>query len=175
MKKRKMILTALAASTVLVSMSLASGIENAWAYFTTNTNASGSHTVTLADEITRIDESFDFADWTKTLTVTNQDTSGRPVYVRAKVFSGDSYPVAVSGTGWGDKAQDDYYYYGSILEIGASTGDLTAKINGVPQEITDPQSFNVVIIYETTPVQYDAAGNPYADWSLTLQTEEGGN
>ena len=49
------------------------------------------------------------------------------------------------------------------------------EIKNVPEEVTEPESFNVVVVYETTPVQYDAEGNPYADWELVLETEEGGN
>lgn len=178
MKKRKMVLTALAASALVVSMSLVSGVENAWAYFTTNTNAAGSHTVSLAAERTEIDESFSFADWTKTLTVTNGE--GREVYVRAKVFGGGSYPLTVSGTGWNLNPADEYYYWtdggSGILGVGQSTGVLQVKIGDVPDRVEEPESFDVVIVYETTPVQHDAAGNPYADWNLKLEdAEEGGN
>lgn len=32
----------------------------------------------------------------------------------------------------------------------------------------DGESFNVIVIYESTPVRYDENGEPYADWSETL-------
>ena len=62
-----------------------------------------------------------------------------------------------------------------ILDAGSSAQELRVEIQGVPEEVTDPESFNVVVVYETIPVQYDADGNPYADWNLKLETEEGGN
>ena len=44
------------------------------------------------------------------------------------------------------------------------------RIENVPEDITDPTGFNVVVVYESTPVRYDEAGNPYADWSMTLDS-----
>lgn len=180
MKRKKLVLTALAASALVVSMSLASGVEDAWAYFTTNTNAAGSHTVSLTAERTEIDENFSFLDWTKTLTVTNGE--GREVYVRAKVFGGGGYPLTISGENWNLNQTDGYYYWtdggSGILGVSQSTSVLQVKIgnNDIPTEVEDPQSFDVVIVYETTPVQHDAAGNSYADWNLKLdKAEEGGN
>lgn len=174
MKKRNLRMAAAAASVLAASLVMTSGLRNAWAYFTTNTNAEGGHAVSLAGEVTTVDEEFSFNDWTKHLVVTNTDATGRSVYVRARAFSGDLYPLVYSGTGW--EADDDgYYYYGEILDAGASAEELLVEIQGVPEEVTDPESFNVVVVYETTPVQYDADGNPYADWTLVLETEEGGN
>lgn len=174
MKKRNLRVAAAAASVLTASLVLTSGLRNAWAYFTTNTNAEGGHAVILAGEVTTIDEEFSFNDWTKRLVVTNTDETGRSVYVRARAFSGDLYPLAYGGTGW-EAGDDGYYYYGEILDAGGSTQELLVEIQGVPEEVTDPESFNVVVVYETTPVQYDAEGNPYADWQLILEAEEGGN
>lgn len=174
MKKRNLRLAATAASALTASLVLTSGLGNAWAYFTTNTNAEGGHAITLAGEVTTVDEEFSFNDWTKRLVVTNTDTSGRSVYVRARAFSGSRYPLTYGGTGW-ESSDDGYFYYENILDAGGSTEELLVEIKGVPEEVTEPESFNVVVVYETTPVQYDADGNPYADWSLKLETEEGGN
>ncbi len=174
MKKRNLRLAAAAASVLTASLVLTSGLGNAWAYFTTNTNAEGGYAISLSGEVTTVDEEFSFNDWTKRLVVTNTDESGRAVYVRARAFSGDRYPLVYGGTGW-EGSDDGYYYYGEILDTGSSAQELRVEIQGVPEEVTDPESFNVVVVYETTPVQYDADGNPYADWNLKLETEEGGN
>ena len=48
-------------------------------------------------------------------------------------------------------------------------GILDAKIGGLPEGF-DKDSFNVVVIQECTPVAYDEAGNPTADWS-TVYTD----
>ncbi len=174
MKKRNLRLAVTGLSALTASLVLSSGLGNAWAYFTTNTSAQGSHAVSLSDEVTTVDEEFSFNDWTKRLVVTNTDETGRSVYVRARAFSGSQYPLTYGGTGW-EAAEDGYYYYGEILDAGGSTQELLVEIKNVPEEVTEPESFNVVVVYETTPVQYDAEGNPYADWELVLETEEGGN
>lgn len=184
MRRRNSTLATFAASALAVCMVLGSGIGTAWAYFTTNTDATGGHALSLASEETNIEEEFNFNDWTKRVVVTNTDTSGRPVYVRARAYSGSQYPLSYAGTTNWTAGEDGFWYYDGILEVGASTqGELLMKIEGVSAEITDPDAFNVVVIYETTPVQYDSQGNPYADWNLKLETgtgnqdgtEEGGN
>lgn len=213
MKKKRFGSIICVASVLAALMLLASGTERAWAYFTTNTTALGSHRLALDSEVTTVEEKFTFEDWIKRLTVVNTDASGRPVYVRAIAFSGDpeglEYPYtevdpetgATSGADWRlgytgpDGAlpvEDGYCYYGQvqavqaqgkvryyggiILEAGQSAAELLVRIGNVPESPEDARDFNVVVVYETTPVQYDEAGNPYADWSLRLEEiGEGGS
>lgn len=174
MRKRK-IVPILAASALTVGMVLASNAGNAWSYFTTNTNAAGGHTLSLAEEETTVDEEFNFEDWIKNVTVTN--TAGEDVYVRARVFSGAQYAnlLTTEGeAGWGTVQPDGYYYYNDIVEAGASTSRLKVMVKGVATD-ANVDSFNIVVVYETTPVQYDDAGEPYADWSLVLEDKDGGS
>ena len=52
------------------------------------------------------------------------------------------------------------------------------KIENVPvEDVKDGSEFNVVVIYETTPVLYDESGKPYADWNAKQEARavEGGN
>ena len=51
-----------------------------------------------------------------------------------------------------------------------STDALDVRIENVPDDVDDPSSFNVVIVYETTPVRYHEDGTPYADWEADLWT-----
>ena len=50
-------------------------------------------------------------------------------------------------------------------------GILDVKIGDLPEDF-DRDSFNVVVIQECTPVVYDEAGNPVADWT-TVYTDYG--
>ena len=61
---------------------------------------------------------------------------------------------------------------------------LNVHINWPPiKSETEPDgavfrdNFNVIVVYESTPVLYNADGSAYADWSFTLDngTSEGGN
>ena len=171
MKKKNLVLLTLA--VVLV---LSASIGTAFGYFTTYAEAKGGYVIRMGD--TTIDE--EFVDWTKRVVITSTDEN-QPVYVRAKAFAGDKYPLTYSGEGWSGPDEDGYYYYDQILYGGESTSPLNVAISGVPKnpklegvtpedEIASPgDALNVVVIYETTPVQYDENGNPYADWNLVLK------
>lgn len=161
MKKKNILLAALA-----VSLTLSAGAGSAWAYFTTYANASGGYTLSLGDKTT---VSEDFSSWTKHVVITSQ-TDSQPVYVRAKAFCGSDYELIYSGSNKWSPSNDGYYYYSDILNGGASTDALDVKIENIPEEVKDGDSFNVVVIYETTPVRYHEDGTPYADWSATLKT-----
>ena len=71
---------------------------------------------------------------------------------------------------------DGYYYYTPIVNAGETTTILKVLIGNVPEDVKEGDEFNVIVIYETTPVQYREDGTPYADWSvkLTTGTTEGG-
>lgn len=159
MKKNLKFLAVLA--VVLV---LGSSIGSAWAYFTTYTSARGGYVMKLGDE-TEIGEKF--SEWTKHVSITSDENS-EPVYVRAKAFCGSKYTLVYSSENNKWTAGDDgYYYYSDIVYGGQTTEELLVKIENVP-EGEDADSFDVVVIYETTPVLYHEDGTPYADWSLVL-------
>lgn len=172
MKKSKMIL---AAAAVVLPLSVAGG--SALAYFTANTTASGGYPVWVGTD-TVIEE--EFGNWTKHITITNSANSngGGPVYVRAKAFSGDKYSLKYSGSGWSDGG-DGYWYYtdnGYVLKPGESTSVLDVKIENVPADEAEKEEFNVIVIYERMPVQYDESGNvkdpKKLDWSEFKIKEE---
>lgn len=170
MKKTKYLLTLLAAGTILTA-----GIGQAMAYFTTYVEAEGNFTIRLGDE-TKITETF--TKWTKSLTVTNEEGS-EPVYVRAKAFyAPNTLNLVYSGEGW-EKGDGDYYYYKDPIGEKESTKPLDVKIENIPQDVAKGDVFNVIVIYESTPVLYHEDGTAYADWNselvVTGRTESSAN
>lgn len=169
-------------SGLLLAMVLSLSIGTALAYFTANTEAEGGIKVNFGN-YEEIKE--DLSDWTKHVTITSKADS-EPVYIRAKAFVGSQSGLTLdySGTGWtGNPASDwarnvdaeGFWYYNGIVYGGGSTSELLVKIDGVPKDAKEGQDFNVAVVFESTPVRYDANGNPYADWSSTLDTgKEGG-
>ena len=162
MNKKKLCLVLLA-----VILIVSAWITPALAYFTAYTRARGGYTVQLKTT-TEIDESF--KDWTKSLTITN--TEGKEIYVRARAFAGSEYKLTYSSSGnrWRDGG-DGWWYYGAALAEGESAAVLNVKISDIPAA-TETSSFNVAVVYESTPVQYKADGSSYADWSMTRDRKE---
>ena len=169
MRKKNMILALLAVSLVLTG-----SVGSAWAYFTPYVEAQGGHTISLGDE-TEVYE--DFSAWMKRLVV-GIDEDSEPVYVRARAFSGEKYPLSYGveknnefvplpneDCKWVPN-EDGYYYYQDYLYYDAEdektrkTQELQIKINDVPQDVTE-KKFDVVVIYETAPVQYKEDGTAY--------------
>ena len=154
-------------------MVLTAGLGTAWAYFTTYAMAQGGYTIKLGDR-TQIEE--EFYSWTKRVTVTSDEES-EPVYIRVKAFCGSAYELQyIDEAGNWSPGADGYYYYAPAVAGGESTSELLVKIGNIPEEGKDGDSFNVAVIYESTPVHYDTEGNPYADWDGLLDTgrTEGG-
>lgn len=170
MKRNTFLLLVLA-----IVMVVSASIGTAWAYFTVSDGAEGSQTVGLAGGSSTVTETFD--SWTKHVVVTNDEGSA-PVYVRAKAFYGDEYDVTMTGSeGWTAADADGWYNYSGILNGGEATTELLLRIDGAPESAEVGDSFNIVVVYETTPVQHDASGNAYADWNVSLDagTTEGGD
>lgn len=171
MKKLYLSLASLAAVAVL-----GASLGVAWAYFTTYAEAKGGYLLRLGSE-TRIEE--EFTNWTKHLSVSNNEGSG-PVYVRARAFCGSAYTLTYSsGSGKWRDGGDGFYYYDEILYGGQTADPLDVRIDGIPADgdLEDGDGFNVVVVYESTPVAYDGDGNPKpADWTAVLDsvTETGG-
>ena len=167
MKRRRFYPGALALAA-LTAVAFA-GIGEAWSYFTTYAEAAGGYTIQLGDR-TEITE--EFTDWTKHVVIENVESS-EPVYIRARAFCGSQYTLVYSGEGW-IQGSDGYYYYGNIVNGGASTGQLDIRIENIPADPEEMERFNVVVIYESTPVKYHEDGSPYTveetDWSELLDT-----
>lgn len=161
-------------------MLMAAGIGKTWAYFTTYAQAWGGKVVELGDE-TEITEHFSVE--TKRIRITNEEAS-QPVYLRVKVFAGKGYTQTGqmidytpegSGEGWTAKQEDEFYYYIHPVDGGASTEELLLKIPFSEEPEAD-RPVNVIVVYESTPVRYDADGEPIGyektDWSEILDSEE---
>lgn len=156
-------------AALVLSLILGASVGSAMAYFTTYASAEGGYTIALPGSKTDVDENF--SGWQKRVVISSAEGS-MPVFVRAQAFSGSAYTLTYSGEGW-TPGSDGYYYYTPILEGGAETAELLVNIGNVPQDVKPGDSFNVIVVYETTPVLYDEAGTAYADWSVTL--DRGGN
>lgn len=168
MGKKNGLLTAAA-----IMLILSAAIGSAWSYFTTYTEARGGYTVRLGDETT-IDE--EFSDWTKKVSIASEE-GAEPVYIRAKAFCGNEFQLIYSDeSGKWTLGDEGWYYYSDILYGGETADTLLVKIENIPEEVKDSDSFNVVVVYESTPVLYNEDGEPYADWSVKLESDkvEGG-
>lgn len=144
------------------------GIDQAYAYFTTYAQASGSQEVTLGDETTIKEE---LVDGNKEVTLTNKATSKQAVYVRARAFAGSEIAAALeyTGTGW-NKGEGDWYYYSKPLLPGETAEPLLIEVNGRPAD-EETLLFKVTVVYESVPAVQngeDADGNILyepAEWS----------
>lgn len=142
-----------------------SSVSDANAYFTTYVTAKGGYAVNWKHE-EHMEESF--TDWNKYVTITSKPES-IPVFVRVKAFSGSTYSLDYSGNEWTKNESDGYYYYNQALNGGETTTALKIFIDNIPANPQKKENFNVVVIYETIPVQFDADGNivspVLADWT----------
>jgi hypothetical protein len=162
------------AIAVMLVMSAAMG--SAWAYFTSFSSAKGSVALKLGHE-EHIDE--EFSDWQKVLDIQSTEDSN-PVYLRMRAYSAD-YPVTYDNNDNWTKV-GDWMYYNKDLKPGkklSESGDaLLVQINNVPKSgdagLEDGKTFNVIVVYESTEVQYDEQGNMIpateADWSKKVDT-----
>ena len=164
MRKKSVIFAAIA--IVLV---LAANLPLAWGYFSTYTEARGGVIIQPRKIETEIKEPL-VSDWKKHVEITNSE-DGSPVYIRAKAFSGSEYNLSYESDGSWELKDDGYYHYKDILNPGESTHELLVKIENHPVD-EKGQEFNVVVVYESTPVRYDGNGDPYADWNQPLQAGE---
>ncbi len=162
----------IAASVVALGMTATTDVGGAMAYFTTYVSSAGSGTVDLGSSSLIHEDPV--VDMTKKIRVEN--TSENECFVRVKVFSGNivdfhqTFSQEEGESNW-TKGEDDYWYYGPILEgknPDDETGPMTEALNvaiDVPEGY-DREDFNVVVIQECVPVFYDEERTPYADWNV---------
>lgn len=184
-------------TAVAVMMIMSAAMGTAWAYFTTYATARGGVTISLGHE-DKIKESF--SEWTKNLTITSEGDSV-PVYLRARGYCAD-YDLIYNGENWVDGG-DGWWYYEGILyprpanQLKAKAKDLTVpygKADTLNVEIVkdktadnpehpdtgamsghkENDTFNVIVVYESTEVQYDENGKEVgavnADWHRKVDT-----
>lgn len=171
----------LTAAAVMMVMSAAMG--TAWAYFTTYTMARGGVVLHMGHE-EKVKEKY--SNWQKTLNIESTADS-RPVYIRAHAFCTEDYDIEYTGNHWMTVEVDGkpWAYYAPDSETLApgtdlaSAGDeLKVTIKNVPTKtedgVKDGDTFNVIVVYETTEVQYDESGAPLssteADWNRKVDT-----
>ena len=166
MKRKNIVLALLAMGMVLTA-----GLGQTWAYFTTYVEVEGGYPVQLGGRSETHSEE-DFSDWTKHVRITNGEGSA-PVLVRARAFCGSLYTLNYSSPSgkWTYDSSDGFYYYSDIVNGGETTEELQIRIENVPEAETDPSAFNVIVVYESTPVRYDADGNPYGSWDEGKDSE----
>ena len=157
--KKKTFWLAAAAVVLVGGMQLG----NALAYFTTHVEAKGGYEVRIEGGSSVIEE--EVRNMTKYITLTNNGNCD--CYVRVKVFAGSQIGISYSGSGKWSQKSDGYWYYSDIVPAGGKTKTLEAKIQ-VPKEFQD--TFDVIVIQETTPVLYDSNGRAYADWERQADT-----
>lgn len=157
----------LAAAAAVLTGSLC--IQNAMAYFTTYVTARGGHPISLGTT-TEVRE--EVQDMTKHIIIANSGEGD--CWVRVRIFTGSQFQIAYSGAVDEAGGQywtldgDNYWYYKDIVPAGGETEVLLAKIE-VPENYTE--SFDVVVVQESTPVLYREDGTPYADWDLKADTK----
>lgn len=186
-KKWNALRTALLTLTALMLV-MSAAMGSAWAYFTTYAKAKGGHVLSMGHE-ENVKESF--ANWNKKLEITATQDSN-PIHVRARAFCAEfelSYSdetITEDGGTTVNKnwiiGSDGWVYYTKILpqknennEVQYTADPLYIRINDVPvyqlADLMDGDQFNVIIVYETTEVQYDSDGNPL-DWDKVDWTKK---
>ena len=166
-KMNKRTIGLIAAALMLVATI---GVGSALAYFTTYTTANGKKELSL--EFAETDLKEEMGDGVKKLTIKNAENAER-CYVRLRALVGDDFKDRIKylepseNKKW-TVADDGYVYYKNILEPGEVATEIDVLFN--LDKLTD--SFNIIIIQESTPVQYDAEGNAYADWSVKAEVAE---
>ena len=166
MKKRNLILAGAAALMVITA-----SVPAALAYFTTYVSAKGMKEVTLGER-TELEEP-EPKNWTKVITI-KADEDSEPVFVRANAFAPDDYTLTFTGEGW-TAGEDGWYYYSTPISKGGAAEPLSVKIDKKggfgKEDIGD--NFNVVVVYEYTPVLYTAdTQEAYADWEKGVEYHE---
>lgn len=167
-------------TAIAVMLVMSAVMGSAWAYFTSFSHAKGSVALKLGHE-DHIEEKFD--NWEKVLDIVS-DKDSNPVYLRMRAYSAE-YGVTYEGNdNWTDEQSDKWVYYKKVLPPGKKLSDddikdeLKVQINNVPKSgdegLQDGKTFNVIVVYESTEVQYDEAGEPLTwdkvDWTKKVDT-----
>lgn len=162
--------TDLLAVGLTATLALGATLQPALAYLTGSSTVGGSVPVEPLKMTTIITEPVD--GLTKSITVSRQEGS-TPVWTRVLIVKGETFGIEPNpGTGW-SQGDDGWWYYDGVLdEDNPSTTPLDVTITDVPEGTLDGEYFDVVVIYECTPVLYKDDGTPYADWSLKLDNGE---
>ena len=157
--KKNRLLCSICAGALAVCLIAGARADTSTAYFTAYDSVNGGKTVAQVSTTTVTEK---WENFTKTVSVEN--TGDVPCYARVKFFAGSEISFAYSGDGW-TLHDDGYVYYTPEVAAGASTGELVATVV-VPEGYEE--DFNVIVVEESTPVLYNEAGEPYANWELKV-------
>lgn len=171
MMKNKISKKTICLSAAALTLTAGLAVGSAMAYFTTYTTAEGGVPVSLGFTETIPNE--EVVDGKKEIKLEN--TGDYDCYVRLKALTGDKYKDSLrytepDGAGKWTPGADGYYYYSDIVAAKGLTTQLDVSF-AFPQE-EEPADFNVIIVQECTPVLFDEAGNPYADWNAVADVSQ---
>ncbi len=153
-----------------VIMIAGASIRSAWSYFTTYATAKGGYIIHLGDQ-TDIEE--DVSQWKKHIKI-KSDADSDPVYIRARAYWGDDYTCHYEDSSgkWSPRS-DGWYYYSDIVYGGDITDELVVVIDNHPEIDQPGPDFNVIVVYESLPVEYDSNGNIVEpDWNKKVNDEK---
>ena len=152
MKKRNILMALLACAMVL-----GLGVKSALAYFTTYVTASGGMVIHLGHR-TVIED--DVSDWEKHVVI-SMTKGPDDVYIRARAYCPQGMELIYSGDGWSYGGDDWWYYEDKLVyeedSAGNPTGtavarELLVRMENIPADMKEGESFNVVVVYEATSV-----------------------
>lgn len=148
------------------------GVGSALAYFTTYTVADGGKELSLNFSESEIHE--EIIEKNKVISISN--TGDTDIYVRVKALVGEEHPVVYAEPENADKwvpGADGFYYYTDILAPGEATSEILV---GFTLASEDAESFNVIIVQESTAVLYDENGNAQkyneVDWNVKADVSQ---
>lgn len=181
MRRNTFVLSLLAIALIVCAV-----VQPALAYFTANTEAHGAIPLNFYYK-TEIKE--DVTGLVKTVTIRN--TGGdhpeyaEPVWVRAQVYSGVTYPLNINGgANWvappeNASVGERWWYYSEPVQVGKETTGLVVAFQDIPQKDVEGHEFeiiNVSVVYETARVYYEEDGShglyTDVDWTLKVDTGE---
>lgn len=164
MKNRKIKIFAIACITILC---LGLMITKIWAYFFTKQETTGQLTLSVSVPQITLEETV--TGMTKNCMVCNSEQSEN-AYVRLKAFAPAGIEISYEADeGW-TPGGDGYYYYTDILCPGVTTTEICIRIE--TGENIGQDCFGIAVIAEAVKVQYDEAGNSFADWEAVYQSGE---
>ncbi|WP_302607853.1 hypothetical protein [uncultured Dubosiella sp.] len=158
--------------TALLALTLTASVPAAIAYFTTYASASGTVEITLQAETEIVEE---LPDSRSKRVQVQLSMDSQLVYVRVRVFSGSQYAIdARPGSNHWNRV-GEYWEYAIPLypkEGQNVTDPIVFGIEDAPADVV--QDFNVIVVSESVPVEFDEEGQPLpADWNKTIEIERG--
>ena len=156
----------MAALALLLVLTAKTGISSA--YFTTYTEADGSGVIAVKPDV-EIDEHVN--NLQKVISLKNSGNCA--CWGRVKIICPAGVTYAVPEDGHWVGQEDGYYEYIGIIPASGSTAvPLTVNITVEDSEIV-ADTFNVIVIEESIPVQYDEQGREIypPDWNLKMKEQ----